>query len=202
MPPVFVPETPVGFSLKFLPGDTIECHRVREPSYCGAARRLADISRQRPDLGRAAPTTIARLTAETWIALATTVGRPDKQRVAYANRRVRNAWIHHRWPDIDEHLPQDPSPDRLALYLALGWTQATTTWQWPATERWIAEVGGEAPEHWLSRSQWHLCCLLHDPEDEDHRRGLDEALRAGLGDEERPGIAALLRELFPPSARR
>ncbi|MCP4657867.1 MAG: hypothetical protein GY856_20865 [bacterium] len=82
-------------------------------------------------------------------------------------------------------------------YLALVWTQATTTWQWPATERWIALVGGKPPAPWLPRSQWHLCWLLHDPDDADHRRALDEALGEGLGDAERPQIAAHLRELFP-----
>ncbi|MCP4655217.1 MAG: NACHT domain-containing protein [bacterium] len=146
------------------------------------------------------PARMSRQIAETWVGLATTVDRADEERAAYVHRRLVNVWLLNVWPEIDELLDQEPASDLLALYLALGWTQATTTWQWPATERWIAEVGGEAPEHWLPRSQWHLCWLLHDLEDEDHRYGLDEALRSGLEDEERPEIAVMLRELFPPSA--
>ncbi|MCP4661862.1 MAG: hypothetical protein GY856_41190, partial [bacterium] len=69
--------------------------------------------------------------------------------------------------------------------------------QCPSTERWIALLGGKPPAHWLPRSQWHLCWLLHDPNDAGHRRALDETLGEGLADAELPRIAAHLRELFP-----
>ena len=97
---------------------------------------------------------------------------------------------------IDDRLPEAHTPDQLALYLGLGLTQATTTWQWPATKRWIALLGGEPPEHWLPRSQSHLCWRLYDPEDETHRRGLAENLDEGLRDEERPGVAVELLKLL------
>jgi hypothetical protein len=51
------------------------------------------------------------------------------------------------------------------------------------------------PTHWLARSQWHLCWLVHDPEDARHREALLASLDEGESDEERPGIAAALREL-------
>ena len=84
---------------------------------------------------------------------------------------------------------------RPALYLTLGFSQAVTTWQWPATERWIALLG-EEPEHWLPRSQWHLCYLLHDPDDDAHRRALDAAVDEGLKDAEQPWVAEELRKLI------
>ena len=99
------------------------------------------------------------------------------------------------WPAVDRLLPEDPDPARLALYLTLGFSQAATTWQWPATERWIALLG-EEPEHWLPRSQWHLCYLLHDPDDDAHRRALDAAVDEGLKDAEQPWVAEELRKLI------
>ncbi len=142
---------------------------------------------------------LTRLVGDGWIALAASAEAPVDERRAYFHRRVLNAWLLQVWPGVDRHLEEQPDPDRLALYLALGWTQATTTRQWPATERWIALLAGTPPDDWLPRSQWHLCWLLHDPEDAGHRRALDEALCEGLGDEGRPGLAAELQKLFPRS---
>lgn len=139
----------------------------------------------------------SRLAAEGWIALATTARRPDDERRAYFHRRVQNAWLLQVWPAVDRRFAESSSPDLEAVYYTLGFTQAVTTWQWPTTERWRTLLGGDPPSHWLPRSQWHLCWLLYDDDDEAHRRGLDEALDEGLKDEQRPGAAAALRKLLP-----
>ncbi|MCP4657865.1 MAG: hypothetical protein GY856_20855 [bacterium] len=144
---------------------------------------------------------LGRLSAEGWIALMTTAEGDEDQRKVYFQRRVLNAWLLQVWCGVGERLAEDPSANRLALYLSLGWTQATTTRQWPATDRWIALLAAEPPDHWLPRSQWHLCWLLHNPDDAGHRQALAEALREGLGDEERPGVAEALRTLFPEADR-
>ncbi len=154
----------------------------------------------RPDHGPEnktwATATAYRLAAEAWIALVTTIDQPRNERAGYAQHRAQNAWLLHVWPVVDERLGEEPNADALALYLGLGWTQVTTTWQWPSTERWIALLNAEPPEHWLPRSQWHLCWLLHDRENEDHREALDEALEEGLADEDRPGVAASLQAVL------
>ncbi len=142
----------------------------------------------------------ARLLGEAWIAIFTTIDRSQEERLAHVRRRVQNAWCLQAWPAIDERFTETSSPEREALYLTLGFTQATTTWQWPVTDRWREILGGEPPLHWLPRSQWHLCWLLHDPSDGVHRRGLDQALEEGLADAERPGVASALQELLPAQA--
>lgn len=141
----------------------------------------------------------ARLAGEALIAMMTTVETSERMRLAYIHYRVQNAWLLQVWAGVDHAFPEAPHPNQSALYLTLGFIQATTTWQWPATERWIALLGGDPPDDWLPRSQWHLCWLLHDPEDAVHRRGLDEALDEWLGDAERPGVAEELRKLIPKS---
>jgi len=162
-----------------------------------AARQRVIVSSAEGEAWAYAKATLVRQAAEAWVGLVTTVDRTDEERQAYVQRRSVNAWTLNVWSVVDARLDEAPSPDVLALYLALGWTQATTTWQWPATERWIALLGGEPPAHWLPRSQWHLCWLLHDPDDAGHRQALDDALREGLADDERPQIAEHLRSLFP-----
>ncbi|MCP4664563.1 MAG: hypothetical protein GY856_54960 [bacterium] len=127
----------------------------------------------------------------------TTVDRTKEERLAYLHRRVQNAWLLQVWSAVDARFADTSSPDRQALYLTLGFTQATTTWQWPHSERWRKLLKGPPPAHWLPRSQWHLCWLLYEPEDEDHNRKFDEALAEGMGDVERPGVASALRELVP-----
>ncbi len=154
------------------------------------------VSQEKADVERWVAAAVARLAGEAWVALATAAEQGDEQRAAYAQVRVRNAWLLQVWPAVDDRLAGQPSPDALALYLGLGWTQATTTWQWPATERWIAILGGEPPVEWLPRSQWHLCWLLHDPADDAHREALNEALDEGLGDKAHPGVAELTRACF------
>ncbi len=145
----------------------------------------------------------SRYAGETWIGLAATAGRPEDERRAYMNRRVQNAWLLHVWPAVDRRFAGTSVPERQALYLALGFSQASTTWQWPYSERWKELLGGPPPPHWLPRSMWHLCWRLYTsnlPEgtgdDEVHRQGLDEALDEGLADAERPGVASALRELI------
>ncbi len=138
----------------------------------------------------------ARLVAEAWIATAATSGASREEQLAYVHRRVQNAWLLQSWSLIDELWQDRDDPDLAALYLALGFSQATTTWQWPATECWVTLFEADPSRHWLPRSQWHLCWLLHNPADAGHRRGFDEALDKGRGDAERPGVAAALQELF------
>lgn len=119
-------------------------------------------------------------------------------RLRVAQQRVKNAWLSLFLPALDNAMRKGFEPGRVALYLALGWTQATTTHQWPASETWRSLLGGPAPEHWLPRSQWHLCWLLDDPDDSAHRKALDEALDEGLaGGKDDALIAGALRELFP-----
>ncbi len=138
----------------------------------------------------------ARLVAEAWIATVTTFCASEEDQMAYVHRRIQNAWLLQSWSEIDELWQDRDDPDRTALYLALGFSQSTTTWQWPATECWVDLFQAEPPEHWLPRSLWHLCWLLHDPEDDGHRQAFDAALDEGAGDAERPGVAEALRRLF------
>ncbi|MEM6455481.1 MAG: metallophosphoesterase, partial [Acidobacteriota bacterium] len=128
---------------------------------------------------------ISRIAGEAWYGLVTTHGLDELQRRVIIHHRVQNAWVLHVWPEIDEQTPKNLSPDVLALYLTLGWTQASTTWTWPATPRWIKTIEAGPPEHWLPRSQWHCCHLLHKKDDPEHRAALEAALREGLDDPER-----------------
>jgi hypothetical protein len=84
----------------------------------------------------------------------------------------------------------------LALYFALGWAQSTTTWAWPDSERWRTLFAAGPGEHWLVRSQWHLCKLTDDPGSKDDDAGLRAALRDGHRDESLPGYAARLSEVL------
>ena len=86
-------------------------------------------------------TPLARLAAEAWIALEKTSEHSRAVRLAYVHRRVQNAWLLQVWPAIDRRFAQPTSPDRFALYLTLGFMQATTTWKWPATDVWRQLLG-------------------------------------------------------------
>jgi hypothetical protein len=88
----------------------------------------------------------------------------------------------------------------LALYLALGWSQCTSTWRWPDSSRWRELLGGPPPLHWLPRVQWHLCWLTADPESVAHLTGLDEALEAGHADPELREVAVALRSFVARQA--
>lgn len=124
----------------------------------------------------------ARRAAEAWIALATTVRSSRGEAAVCLGHRLENVALLFLWQSVDDHLPTEPAPEQLALYLQLGWTQSTTTHEWPATERWIALMKAGPPAHWLPRSQWHLCWLLHDPSALEHQRAFNGALREGLAD--------------------
>jgi hypothetical protein len=164
-----------------------------------AARNKALHSKERTHIEPWLKALAARLVGESWIALATTAKHPSMEmQTAYLQRRVQNTWLLHQWPAIEKKLAKKPSDDQLALYLALGFSQATTTWQWPATPRWIEIIDAAPPAHWLPRSQYHLCWLLYDPENETHHRALQQALGEGLEDQARPTIAERLGALFPP----
>jgi len=118
------------------------------------------------------------------------------ERLGYINFRVQNRWLFEVWDGIDRRLPENPTPAQLALYFALGWAQSTTTWAWPDSERWRTLFAAGPGEHWLVRSQWHLCKLTDDPASKDDDAGLRAALRDGHGDESLPGYAARLSEVL------
>jgi hypothetical protein len=66
----------------------------------------------------------------------------------------------------------------------------------PDSERWRTLFAAGPGEHWLVRSQWHLCKLTDDPASKDDDAGLRAALRDGHGDESLPGYAARLSEVL------
>lgn len=123
-----------------------------------------------------------RRAGEAWIALATTAQRSREEAESYFSYRLQNLSLLYLWPAIDEKLPAEPSPEKLALYLELGWTQATTTHDWPGTPRWIALLKGKPPAHWLPRAHWHLCWLLYQPDATSYQEGFNAALREGLAE--------------------
>ncbi|HEX4953489.1 MAG TPA: metallophosphoesterase [Thermoanaerobaculia bacterium] len=170
---------------------------VGERSLDQRALDALSAAKTKEEAQRAAGVLSERLAAEAWLAQVTTVERPKRERTAYFHRRVQNAWLLQVWQAVDGSFKNPDDPDLLALYLALGWTQATTTWQWPATERWIQLLSGPPPANWLPRSQWHLCWLLHDNTNAQHRKALDDALAEGLASDQ-PYVAEALREIFPP----
>jgi hypothetical protein len=51
-------------------------------------------------------------------------------------------------------------------------------------------------EHWLARSQWHLCRLTDDPASTADDAALRAALRDGHQDKTLPGYAARLQEIL------
>jgi predicted MPP superfamily phosphohydrolase len=140
---------------------------------------------------------LARMAGEAWIALSTMArSESDDERLGYLLYRLQNRWLFEIWSAIDNRLPENPSPAHLALYFALGWAQSTTTWAWPDSERWRTLFGAWPGEHWLVRSQWHLCKLTDDPASKKDDGGLRTALRDGLNDESLPGYAARLSEVL------
>jgi predicted phosphodiesterase len=137
---------------------------------------------------------LSAVAAEYLIALTTTVRLGRDQRLLHLLLRSHNRWLLQAWPVIEKQMADAPHPAQLALYLALGWTQQTTTWQWPGSERWLGLLRGEPPEHWLPKLHWHLCWLTHDPEATDHLSGLNVALEEGLADDTYPGAARAMQE--------
>lgn len=135
--------------------------------------------------------------AEEFIALATMAGNNHFEECAgYFMSRLQNRWLFEVWDAIDARLPPEPTPAQLALYFALGWAQSTTTWAWPDSERWRALFDAGPGEHWLVRSQWHLCKLTEDSTSEEDQAALRAALRDGRRDEELPGYAERLGEIL------
>ncbi len=146
---------------------------------------------------RAFTSALASVAGESWIALATmAMSEGANERRAYLAFRVQNRWLFEVWSAIDRRLPDNPSPAQLALYFALGWTQSTTTWAWPDTERWRTLFAAGPGEHWLVRSQWHLCRLTDDPDSVSDQAALAAALRDGRRDGSLPGYAARLGEVL------
>jgi predicted MPP superfamily phosphohydrolase len=146
---------------------------------------------------RAAGNLVAAMAGEAWTALATTASSAcTDERLWYYSFRLQNRWLFEVWSAIDKRLPKNPTPAQLALYFALGWAQSTTTWAWPDSERWRTLFAAGPGEHWLVRSQWHLCKLTDDPASKDDDAGLRAALRDGHADESLPGYAARLSEVL------
>jgi predicted MPP superfamily phosphohydrolase len=135
------------------------------------------------------------LAGEAWIGLAATIDDDKESSHRYLQTRLQNAWAALIWTRLDTSIVvEDFNGPNLALYLALGWTQATTTYQWPGTTRWKKLLAAPPPAHWLPRSQWHLCWLLHQPESAEHRAAINAAFAEGREDAELPGVAKALVE--------
>jgi len=140
---------------------------------------------------------LASTTGEAWIALATmSLSESGDKKSGYLLFRIQNRWLFNVWSAIDRRLPENPTPAQLALYFALGWTQSTTTWVWPKSERWRMLFAAGPGENWLVRSQWHLCRLTDNPDSASSRAALREALRDGRNDEALLGYADRLAELL------
>lgn len=145
----------------------------------------------------AARNLFAAMAGEAWIALATMgESSSDDERPGHLLFRLQNRWLFEIWRAIDQRLPENPTPAHLALYFALGWAQSTTTWAWPDSERWRTLFAAGPEEHWLVRSQWHLCRLTNDPASKPDDAALRAALHDGHRDESLPGYAARLAEIL------
>ncbi len=181
----------LDFAPKTIPG--LSPRALKSPLE-GLASALAS-ARDDPEARRSASILLSRVAGEAWVALAATARESEEDRLRYLQARVLNARLHEIWPRFDRSLSEvNLSGPNLALYLALGWTQATTTYEWPGTERWKQRLGGSPPAHWLPRTQWHLCWLLYEPESTEHRAAFDAAIEEGRGDAELPGVAEALVE--------
>ncbi|MFZ6179115.1 NACHT domain-containing protein [Nannocystis pusilla] len=115
----------------------------------------------------------------------------------YGAQRQAHTWIWLNWETIEASLPEPPEADRLALFLALGWTQYTTTGRWPTSERWRRIAGGPAPEHWWPRVHWLLCRQLAADDGASRWPDVRAALVEGEADAELAGVAARLRAWLP-----
>lgn len=129
------------------------------------------------------------LAAEAAIALLTVDRSCRDERSRYFDWRMEARCQLLLWAHWEQRLPTALSTFQEALYLARGWTQCTITGAWPGTERWASLLSGAPPRHWLARAHWHLCWLIHDPNNAAHRDGYREALAAGRNDPELPGYA-------------
>ena len=139
---------------------------------------------------------MAALGGENIIAVAAMAESPVDDCRSYFSFRLQNRWLCEIWPALDDSLPTPAGAWHLAIYYALAWTQFSTTWTWPETERWRALFGERPPAHWLPRAHWHLCWLSYDPGLTDHLQGLDEALEEGEADTALPEYAAQFREIL------
>ncbi|MCY1004261.1 hypothetical protein OV079_01485 [Nannocystis pusilla] len=115
----------------------------------------------------------------------------------YGAQRQAHTWIWLNWEAIEASLPEPPEADRLALFLALGWTQYTTTGRWPTGERWRRIAGGPAPEHWWPRVHWLLCRQFAADDGASRWPEVWAALVEGEADAELAGVAARLRAWLP-----
>lgn len=134
---------------------------------------------------------------EAIVAIAASEGLEPHDRQKHVLHRYQNRWILDCWPVVEYCLPKESDAARRALFLAFGWTQHTTTWQWPDTPNWATELRkSPVGEHWLYRAQWHLCWLTYDPMDPSNRRGLRQSLDEGRRDTELRGVAEILTDML------
>ena len=112
--------------------------------------------------------------------------------------RVESRCVNLAWTIFERALNKLSDPTSLALYLALGWTQATVTYEWPDSEIWRGIFASPPPEQWLPRLYFELCYLTHDPNLREHYDAFFDALNRGLADPELSIVAEKLKELFPP----
>jgi predicted MPP superfamily phosphohydrolase len=176
------------------PSSTVPAHRPLAPSepWLAEMRDLATDSQAREVFQMI----MAALGGEIIIALAAMAEGSPGDGISYSLFRLQNRWLCEIWPALDDYLPTPPGPWQLAIYYALAWTQFSTTWRWPETERWRTLFGERPPTHWLPRAHWHLCWLSYDPALTGHLQGLDEALEEGEADTALPGYAAAFREIL------
>ncbi len=118
-------------------------------------------------------------------------------RLGAFRHRMRSRLALELWPFVDDCAHKGDigaeRPAFAALYLAMGWSQHTTTGQWPETKLWTAHFKAK-PVHWLLRAHWHLAWLAHNPADRTHQTGLNSALKLGLNDRDLAPIAHRMAE--------
>jgi hypothetical protein len=134
---------------------------------------------------------LAVMATEALLGLVASHGQDDEQRIATMTLRTRNRWLLTVWQYLDDQVPAELTPRAEALYLALGFAQATTTHAWPDSPRW-RERCTRRPEHWLTRAVWTLCHLLHKPDDPELTAAYRAALAEGRADPHLPGYADFL----------
>lgn len=142
----------------------------------------------------------SRLDSEAWISYKISEGESKEIQAAFTHFRLSNLLTWQHWQKIENSFVHETYTEAplLAAYLALGWSQANTTWRWPDSNLWRSILGGPPPDHWLPRSQWYFCWWLYQPESDEFRGAFYQALEEGMSDPEHPGLAAAIRAVAIP----
>jgi len=197
-----------NFALESSPSADVPMCPIGPPNASGRARTssllkaLADAAIESKTV--AAEPLLALLATDCWIAVVTTLPETEEKCARYLIHRLQSRWSLLVWEGIDKLVATaDPmvataDPSSLALYLALGWSQATVTYEWPDSEIWRGIFASPPPEHWLPRLYFELCYLTHDPNLREHYDAFFDALNRGFEDPELSIVAEKLKELFPP----